>query len=367
MSWASTRHTTRVEDMAYSMLGIFDINMPLLYGEGRRAFLRLQKEVLTREVDFTILLWSRLASKPANNRSVFCDSPSHFSVQGIQAKSGEMLKYSEMRPYASGGVEYRGIEAPVIVGNDIKMTLATDGEGLAWIFASHHSMPLCIGIEPVLPNSFNNVLSRSFYRRADFDNVLLGPAACDLMKWPQVEVHMPVFLDSDPSPNRYAPSDTCEFSLILKSTSTERLAFIAIEPPYTKRISDTASKIVFSLVDCPPKFAVLLGISHMAEEIDQSPHQEVAIVFSLFHGPWSCAIFTKTPVLPLQELLRLPSTTPAPGFLDGQTDRALVWLPEGTNYLRVASKRRPGSHKAYVSLLSVPVGDLVRFVGIGSW
>ena len=42
MSWASRRDTTRTEDVAYSLLGIFGVNMPLLYGEGERAFLRLQ-------------------------------------------------------------------------------------------------------------------------------------------------------------------------------------------------------------------------------------------------------------------------------------------------------------------------------------
>jgi len=38
MSWAANRQTTRVEDLAYCLLGIFNINMPMLYGEGERAF-----------------------------------------------------------------------------------------------------------------------------------------------------------------------------------------------------------------------------------------------------------------------------------------------------------------------------------------
>jgi hypothetical protein len=38
MAWASKRQTTREEDMAYCLLGIFDVNIPLLYGEGSRAF-----------------------------------------------------------------------------------------------------------------------------------------------------------------------------------------------------------------------------------------------------------------------------------------------------------------------------------------
>jgi len=42
MSWASERETTRTEDTAYCLLGIFGVNMPLLYGEGSKAFIRLQ-------------------------------------------------------------------------------------------------------------------------------------------------------------------------------------------------------------------------------------------------------------------------------------------------------------------------------------
>ncbi|KAH8588962.1 heterokaryon incompatibility protein-domain-containing protein [Bisporella sp. PMI_857] len=54
MSWASRRTTTRTEDIAYCLLGIFDINMPLLYGEGDRAFRRLQDEILRTSNDESI-------------------------------------------------------------------------------------------------------------------------------------------------------------------------------------------------------------------------------------------------------------------------------------------------------------------------
>ena len=46
MSWASKRQTSRVEDTAYCLLGLFNVNMPLLYGEGRKAFIRLQHEII---------------------------------------------------------------------------------------------------------------------------------------------------------------------------------------------------------------------------------------------------------------------------------------------------------------------------------
>lgn len=60
MSWASRRKCRRVEDIAYSLLGIFDVNMPLLYGEGSKAFGRLQEEIIRQYCDQTIFLWSSL-------------------------------------------------------------------------------------------------------------------------------------------------------------------------------------------------------------------------------------------------------------------------------------------------------------------
>ncbi len=45
MSWAAKRQTTRIEDMAYCLLGLFDLSMPLLYGEGAKAFIRLRKRL----------------------------------------------------------------------------------------------------------------------------------------------------------------------------------------------------------------------------------------------------------------------------------------------------------------------------------
>ncbi|KAH7354734.1 heterokaryon incompatibility protein-domain-containing protein [Rhexocercosporidium sp. MPI-PUGE-AT-0058] len=46
MSWAANRETKREEDAAYSLLGIFDVHMPLLYGEGRKkALIRLHRKI----------------------------------------------------------------------------------------------------------------------------------------------------------------------------------------------------------------------------------------------------------------------------------------------------------------------------------
>jgi len=57
MSWASTRQTTRLEDIAYCLLGLFDVAMPMLYGEGMKAFTRLQEEIMKNEDDESLFAW----------------------------------------------------------------------------------------------------------------------------------------------------------------------------------------------------------------------------------------------------------------------------------------------------------------------
>ncbi|KAK5682814.1 hypothetical protein LTR17_027373 [Elasticomyces elasticus] len=84
------RETTREEDQAYCLLGIFGINMPLLYGEGTRAFWRLQQEIMKRTNDETIFVFVRpgeprgdlVYATPELNRrplAMLATSPTQFS------------------------------------------------------------------------------------------------------------------------------------------------------------------------------------------------------------------------------------------------------------------------------------------------
>jgi hypothetical protein len=104
MSWASRRVTTRTEDIAYCLMGIFDVNMPLLYGEGgEKAFLRLEEELLKSSVDQYLFAWGdvhavdenkypsprldglifRLSySLPPPSRSLLATSPANFTRFG---------------------------------------------------------------------------------------------------------------------------------------------------------------------------------------------------------------------------------------------------------------------------------------------
>ncbi|KAI0850875.1 HET-domain-containing protein [Daldinia vernicosa] len=84
MSWAAHRLSTRVEDIAYSLLGIFEINMPLLYGEGPKAFVRLQEEILKETDDHSLLCWTvpRFSPRAWSLESVFAKSPNDFADSG---------------------------------------------------------------------------------------------------------------------------------------------------------------------------------------------------------------------------------------------------------------------------------------------
>ncbi|GAW13229.1 hypothetical protein ANO14919_026090 [Xylariales sp. No.14919] len=81
MSWAAFRETTRIEDKAYCLLGIFGIHMPLLYGEGLMAFRRLQEEIIKRSADLTIFFWGVTPSDDGKPQylSLFAESPDAFS------------------------------------------------------------------------------------------------------------------------------------------------------------------------------------------------------------------------------------------------------------------------------------------------
>ena len=80
MSWAAMRETTRIEDTAYSLLGLFDINMPLLYGEGDKAFIKLQQEILqTQAHDESIFAW---ADAKTYHCGLLARSPAAFALSG---------------------------------------------------------------------------------------------------------------------------------------------------------------------------------------------------------------------------------------------------------------------------------------------
>lgn len=92
MAWASKRRTTRREDIAYCLLGIFDINMPLLYGEGDKAFARLQLEILKETEDESILAWENSLSAVTPTATASCCRLLAPSAADFSIWEGRMLR-----------------------------------------------------------------------------------------------------------------------------------------------------------------------------------------------------------------------------------------------------------------------------------
>ncbi|RYP03915.1 hypothetical protein DL765_010366 [Monosporascus sp. GIB2] len=81
MSWVASRETTRVEDIAYCLLGIFDVNMPMIYGEGKKAFKRLQEEIIKLyPEDHSIYAWG-IINQPSNAWNGTAQATEHVQVQ----------------------------------------------------------------------------------------------------------------------------------------------------------------------------------------------------------------------------------------------------------------------------------------------
>lgn len=96
MSWASRRETKRREDIAYCLMGIFGVHMPLLYGEGDKAFQRLQQEILKDTTDSSILAyeWPSIS-----HSSLLASHPLCFrhSLSPLNLGSSPIVRYSSQQ------------------------------------------------------------------------------------------------------------------------------------------------------------------------------------------------------------------------------------------------------------------------------
>ena len=120
MSWAADRQTSRVEDTAYSLLGIFKVNMPLLYGEGEKAFIRLQEEIIKETDDQSLFAWGLnhgFDRYLMYSDGILADSPAAFEGSGnivpIRGIAGR-------QPYSMTNKGLR-IELPLLIPDGTKL------------------------------------------------------------------------------------------------------------------------------------------------------------------------------------------------------------------------------------------------------
>lgn len=82
ISWASHRETTRTEDIAFCLMGLFEVNMPLIYGEGANAFIRLQEEIMKHSDDHSLFSWVNTKAPADSHCGLLASSPKEFSSSG---------------------------------------------------------------------------------------------------------------------------------------------------------------------------------------------------------------------------------------------------------------------------------------------
>ena len=108
MSWAANRRTTRPEDLAYSLMGLFNVHMPLLYGEGaQNAFVRLQGEIAKHTNDQSLFAWGAWPLSEDDiaedalivGGSLYAQHPSRFALSGdiipLRRNDGKLAWSSE--------------------------------------------------------------------------------------------------------------------------------------------------------------------------------------------------------------------------------------------------------------------------------
>ncbi|KAK4207529.1 HET-domain-containing protein, partial [Rhypophila decipiens] len=158
LSWASSRKTTRPEDTAYSLLGLFSVHMPLLYGEGgTRAFIRLQEEIIKETNDLSLFAWKippSLAEQPDTSRywGVLSPTPAYFASSHDIELWGDPMHNSEcvwtsrglkITPVAGGGLSF-GARPTYLLNLQCHRK---DKIGHLWILLEQHGCDVYVRVE----------------------------------------------------------------------------------------------------------------------------------------------------------------------------------------------------------------------------
>ena len=107
MSWACNRETTRTEDEAYCLMGLFDVNMPMLYGEGKKAFVRLQEEIMKNSDDQSLFAWKEPAAEEDLYYGLLAKSPKNFEF------SSNIFPYRDWERSAPFSVSNKGLRIEI--------------------------------------------------------------------------------------------------------------------------------------------------------------------------------------------------------------------------------------------------------------
>ncbi|KAK7462432.1 hypothetical protein VKT23_008031 [Stygiomarasmius scandens] len=120
MSWAAFRETTRPEDQAYCLMGIFNVSMPPIYGEGRaKAFMRLQQEIIKISDDRSIFAWTSNSRDTGELRGLLARSPEEFRASGgVKISETDLIGDASSFSFANNGLR---IHLPIVSTDDLEV------------------------------------------------------------------------------------------------------------------------------------------------------------------------------------------------------------------------------------------------------
>lgn len=248
MSWAAGRQTTRPEDIAYCLLGIFEVNMPPLYGEGgERAFIRLQEEILKEFDDQSILAWDASAiDETWGTIGALAPAPAYFAeshhVETIPSTGNPM------------SITSRGINADLVVVLDERLPGQTPlNHGASYLRGQKVAVLSCaysgdltsrIGI-PVVPS----VVNETHYSR-----LRLKP-----VHFPKINTFVrgsPVLLAKRNRKEDFQPQATrgwLEYRLCGGGNQAPKFQFIGAHPHGMWRNNEKTSTLLLGLPSRPPE------------------------------------------------------------------------------------------------------------------
>ena len=108
MSWAAHRKTTRAEDVAYCLLGLFDVSMSILYGEGpEKAFMRLQRKILKATVEPSLFAWGYDSPILGDSNRLLAISPDEFAGCRTLRRAQSVYPMNDHFQIGPRGLEFR--------------------------------------------------------------------------------------------------------------------------------------------------------------------------------------------------------------------------------------------------------------------
>ncbi|KFA56184.1 hypothetical protein S40293_00210 [Stachybotrys chartarum IBT 40293] len=267
MSWAAKRTTTRKEDQAYCLFGVFNVNLPLLYGEGGKAFTRLQEEILRRCNDQSVLAYREL------NRfghGLFAMEPKSFGAGGgiVAGRHNPEASSQPTIELFRGGISLDVILCPA-PGED-----AAERYYLAIL---HCSMEDSYLSRPAMLIQAVNSRNKEFIRRPQWAMYRIDPPG-----------HVTTFGD-------VGHGSSASYDIVLSHVELERIRLVYADNPYGPDPSSNFTVQLKSIVDYDRQPCVIQetdpqATNHNDKNFNQ-PYNRNFIVFHKPGYPRFCVVF----------------------------------------------------------------------------